>query len=144
MNISFRVATTDDAPVITGFTQQLGYTPSERLTVAYLDEIAVMKDTIVLVATTNNNTPIGRIQVSDMLRLESGRFCEIVGLVVDEQYRGQGIGKQLVEQAKQWCGGRSCSKLRVRTNVTRKDTHRFYTNAGFTEIKEQKMFELEI
>lgn len=90
------------------------------------------------------NEITGWIQVSFFTRLESGSFFEIVGLVVDERYRSRGIGKQLITQAKVWCREKGNYRLRVRCNIKRADAHRFYINAGFREVKEQKVFEADL
>lgn len=85
---------------------------------------------------------VGWIHGFDAFRLESEPFVEIGGLVVDENLRGQGIGRQLIEQVKGWAIERSVSKLRVRCNTRRTDTHAFYRKLGFAESKEQKVFDL--
>jgi GNAT superfamily N-acetyltransferase len=76
--------------------------------------------------------------------LESNPFVEVGGLVVDENYRSKGIGKKLVEQIKQWCVEKHISTLRVRSQVKRKEAHQFYLANGFTEIKEQKVFQINL
>lgn len=65
-------------------------------------------------------------------------------MVVDEQHRGIGVGRMLVAQAIQWCKDKDCTRLKVRTTVTRKNTHRFYAAIGFEEMKEQKVFEMDL
>jgi GNAT superfamily N-acetyltransferase len=48
------------------------------------------------------------------MRLETKTFIEIGGLVIDENYRGKGIGKILVSKIKEWCIEQKISSLRVR------------------------------
>ena len=43
------------------------------------------------------NIVIAWMQLSYMLKVESGYFIEIAGLVVDERYRSAGIGNKLIE-----------------------------------------------
>ncbi|MCB0699519.1 MAG: GNAT family N-acetyltransferase [Chitinophagales bacterium] len=143
MSITFRSATVDDAFEISNLSKQFGYNTDEQDTKKYLNQLKDVKDSTVLVA-LHDNMIVGWIQVSDMLRVESGRFCEVVGLVVDEHHRGKGIGKSLIEEAKTWTINRGCNKLIVRTNVKRNNAHRFYSSVGFTEVKEQKVFEMKL
>lgn len=74
-----------------------------------------------------------------MLRIESGYFVEIIGLVVDENYRSFGIGNMLIDYARNWTQAKGIKKLRVRTNIVRQRTHAFYERNGFTLCKEQKV-----
>lgn len=143
MNTTFRRATANDAQNISFLSQQFGYDTDEVSTREYIVKLESRTDTVVLLA-LYDKVIVGWIQVCDMLRLESGNFCEIVGLVVDERYRGIGIGKLLVEQARLWSLDRNCSKLKVRTNVIRDRTHSFYSAAGFVQVKEQKVFEMNL
>ena len=137
-----RPATQADASTITELSYQLGYKISIEDTLANIATISNSGSDIIRVATIND-VVVGWIQVSCLVRLESGIFCEIVGLVVDEKFRGRGIGPQLLNVAKEWCKQKRCNKLKVRSNVVRIGTHCFYTNAGFKEVKEQKVFEIE-
>jgi ribosomal protein S18 acetylase RimI-like enzyme len=76
--------------------------------------------------------------------IESKPFVEIGGLVVDENYRGKGIGNKLVDKIKEWAMNKNILSLRVRSNTKRIETHKFYTGIGFIEIKEQKVFSMEL
>jgi len=64
--------------------------------------------------------------------------------VIDENYRKQGIGKLLVNKAREWTKEKHIDKLRVRCNRNRTEAHQFYHALGFTELKEQKVFEATI
>ncbi len=92
----------------------------------------------------NDNRLIGWVGVAQALQIELAPFCEIRGLVVDDQYRNRGVGKLLVEQAKKWGREKRNDKLRLRCNVKRTEAHLFYQHLGFKEAKQQKVFEIEI
>lgn len=138
-----RQAETRDISQLTRLSKQLGYIIDEDATSKNIKRLQGSNDSVIWVA-TDAEIIIGWMQVSYLVRLESGEFCEIVGLVVDEQYRGKGIGKLLIAKAAEWCWQKGCSKLKVRTNVTRKNTHHFYEAMGFTEAKEQKIYEMNV
>jgi GNAT superfamily N-acetyltransferase len=57
------------------------------------------------------------------------------------QYRRQGIGKVLTEKVTKWAKQSKVRKIRVRCNTTRSETHKFYEKLGYTETKEQKIFD---
>jgi GNAT superfamily N-acetyltransferase len=101
------------------------------------------KDHDAFVAVHENNV-IGWIGVARAIQIEMLSYCEIRGLVVDDKYRKLGVGKTLIENAKQWAKEKGNNKLRLRCNVIRTEAHLFYQHLGFKEIKEQKVFEMEI
>jgi PhnO protein len=61
----------------------------------------------------------------------SRKTAEIVSLIVDENYRGQGIGKELLSAIEQIAAGSECVCLEVASGKQREDAHRFYTREGF-------------
>jgi GNAT superfamily N-acetyltransferase len=87
---------------------------------------------------------IGWIHAFKTLRIESKPFIEIGGLVVDENYRGKGVGKLLINAIKNWSEQEEISTIRVRCHTKRKEAHLFYNKLGFSESKEQKIFEIRI
>jgi GNAT superfamily N-acetyltransferase len=143
MDILTREMTIDDATAIAGLTRQLGYPlhadQVRRNTRAVLGD----KDHSAFVA-FDGETVIAWIGVAMAVQIELPAFCEINGLVVDKQYRGKGIGKLLIEEAKQWAREKGLDTIRLRCNVKRTETHLFYQYLGFEEIKQQKVFEIKI
>jgi ribosomal protein S18 acetylase RimI-like enzyme len=76
--------------------------------------------------------------------LESGSFCDIGGLVADNQYRRMGIGKRLIEHIKARCMNMGTAVLRVCSNIKRTEAHEFYIKQGFYENNQQKVFEINL
>ena len=143
MDLSIRIAKPEDATDIALLSEQLGYSITAEQTELNINAINGSVNDVAYVAIDGDKV-LGWIQVFCTIRLESTLFCEIAGLVIDEQYRGKGIGKLLIDHLKPWCREKKCDRLRVRCNAKRGDAHRFYKNAGFNEIKEQKVFEINI
>ena len=141
--IIIREIIAQDAAAITLLSHQLGYSISEEQTMQNINALIQSNRHDVFVAVDEHQV-IGWMGVSYNISLESIPMCEIHGLVVDEQYRSKGIGKMLIEKAKQWSRNKGINKLRLRCNTIRTDAHKFYTNAGFTEIKQQKVFEINL
>ena len=142
MSLSARKAIVADSAAITKLSNQLGYSITETDTLANLSVIFQSDKDIVVVALWNNEIA-GWIHVFNTIRVESGRFCEIGGLVVDEQYQRKGIGRLLVNEARRWTTEQGVSSLRVRCNIKRTEAHDFYESIGFKENKQQKVFEIK-
>lgn len=85
---------------------------------------------------------IGWVHVLLQQRLEVDGYAEIGGLVVDTAARRLGAGRALVSRAEQWAREQGSDRLRVRSNVTRVESHAFYPALGFKPIKTQHNYEL--
>lgn len=142
-NIHIRPITENDAKPIANLSKQLGYSISTEETVENIRRVLADKDHAAFVACIDNQV-VGWIHVLKAIRIESKPFIEIGGLVIDENYRKQGIGKLLVNKAREWTKEKHIEKLRVRCNRKRTEAHEFYLASGFTESKEQKVFETTI
>jgi len=143
MKVIIRQIATDDAPAIVTLCHQLGYKLSVEQTLKNIKAVLenISNDAFVAV---HENEIMGWIGVAYAIQIETPAFCEIRGLVVNEQYRRQGIGKMLIAKAKQWGQAQGSNKLRLRCNTKRAEAHLFYQNLGFKETKEQKVFEVWI
>lgn len=143
MNIEIRRITVDDANEMQLLSKQLGYEMSLNDTIEQIKEILCSESDFAAVAFTETKI-IGWIHVFKAVRLETKPFAEIGGLVVDENYRSKGIGRQLVDGIRPWCQKKGIIEVRVRSNVKRKEAHQFYRSVGFSELKEQKVFQLKL
>ncbi|KAA5540581.1 GNAT family N-acetyltransferase [Adhaeribacter rhizoryzae] len=143
MNIFVRAITVADSTAVASLTNQLGYQTTAAETADLLAEILKSKTDLALVAEINKEV-VGWIHAFYAIRLESGRFVEIGGLVVDAPHRGKGIGKILVAAVTQWASQYQITHIKVRCNTKRFASHQFYRQAGFTEVKEQKIFEIKV
>lgn len=52
-------------------------------------------------------------------------------MVVNAEYRSQGIGAQLVRAAEQALAGQGCYMVEVTSHASRTDAHRFYEKLGY-------------
>ncbi len=143
MDITIRDIQEDDVQAVSALSAQLGYSITVADTAKQISLI-INSSNDVAYAAVDDGKVIAWIHVFYTLRLESQPFCEVGGLVVDEQYRDRGIGKLLLEKAKEWCGAKGCTRLVVRSNSKRNEAHQFYLKSGYKEVKEQKVFNLII
>ena len=141
MQIIIRQIREDDASAGASLCVQLGYNLSIEQTLENIRAILAHKVHDAFVA-ANESRVIGWIGVSLAFQIESPSYCEIRGLVVDDLFRKQGVGKLLVDKAKSWSRDKGNDRLRLRCNMKRTETHLFYRHLGFEEVKEQKVFEL--
>ena len=141
--ISIREIAAEDAAEITELSHQLGYAITEQQTLRNISALMESNYHGVFVA-VHEQKVVGWVGVTCNISLESPPLCEIRGLVVHEQYRSQGIGKVLIEKAKQWSREKGVSKLRLRCNIKRTGAILFYQKTGFSEAKQQKVFEMKL
>jgi len=64
----------------------------------------------------------------------------ILALVVDENYRNQGVGRQLIQAGEEWAKETGSKGIRLVSGFNRTDAHQFYQHCGYTLRKEQKNF----
>jgi GNAT superfamily N-acetyltransferase len=95
---------------------------------------------VVLVAETPGGRVVGWLHGAEQELLESGRRCEIAGLVVEAEHRGHGIGRLLVAEVERWARARGLELVAVRSNVTRTESHPFYERVGYEKVKTQHAY----
>ena len=138
MNI--RAAQMEDAGRLAELSGQLGYPCSAGDMRRRLRHLLADPEHAVWVAENESGTIAGWIHVFVKESLESDREIEIGGLVIDEDFRGQGAGKVLVERAEGWAKAQGLKSVCVRSNILRKDAHAFYQKLGYKIIKTQSAF----
>ena len=143
MKISIREMNANDAIGVNALSKQLGYPLSIEQTLQNINEVLESKDHTAFVAEYENKI-VGWIGASQAIMIEVMPHCEINGLVIDQDHRGMGIGKLLIDKVKQWAREKNNSKIGLRCNVKRTEAHLFYQHLGFTEIKQQKNFVISI
>ena len=136
-----REAKIDDARAINELSRHLGYKPlTDNVLTDNLEAILTSKSDKLWIFEKENQI-LGWIHAFSANRVASAAFIEIGGMVVSPDARREGIGRRLVEQAKQWACERK-QNLRVRCNIKREETHKFYESVGFVLSKSQNIFEI--
>src|SRR5579872_173967 len=99
--VEIRLAEPGDAHSIAELSAQWGYdSPFEKIK-RLLDQILHHNDHVVFVL-FHENQMAGWIHGIYSLRVESDPFVEIGGLVVDKDFRRQGLGKLLIDRIIEW------------------------------------------
>jgi GNAT superfamily N-acetyltransferase len=143
MEGTIRSITIEDSEEVNDLSLQLGYQLSVAETKEQIEKVISTESHCAFVAVSEEKV-IGWIHAFVALSIESRSFVEIGGLVVDEQFRNLGMGKKLIGKIKEWAVLKKINTVRVRTNTKRLKTHAFYLRNGFEEIKEQKIFQLQL
>lgn len=71
-------------------------------------------------------------------------FADIVGIVVDTNFRRRGIGRALIARCEEWAALRSIDKMQVKSNAARPEAHEFYPGIGYELVKIQRSYAKEL
>ncbi|MBV9270026.1 MAG: GNAT family N-acetyltransferase [Candidatus Eremiobacteraeota bacterium] len=134
-----REALAEDAERIAALAHQLGYTVNEAHILSTLQTRS--DDYEIFVAVVPRAGVVGWIGVRARQTLTTQRRAEVEGLVVEDEYRGTGIGKRLLERAERWGRNHECESLRLFTNVVRERAHHFYEREGYGLLKTERLYQ---
>lgn len=62
------------------------------------------------------------------------QYGEINNMLVDDKYRGLGIGKQLINKFKEYCKSKNITNLKVVASAKNKNAIEFYKRQGFNDF----------
>lgn len=79
---------------------------------------------------------VAALHVSPMLEV-TGKRARLVALVVEEKYRGRGIGRNLVEAAETRAHEMGCLLMEVTSSRSRDEAQRFYRGRGYEDACER-------
>jgi GNAT superfamily N-acetyltransferase len=146
MNTPFqiRIAVFTDAPRLAELSGVLGYPVPGSILAERLATLAARSDDTVLVAELCTGEIIGWVHGSEQELLQTGRRCEILGLVVDAAHRGKGVGRELVRAVERWARGRGLEQIAVRSATQRAEAHPFYERLGYVCVKTQRAYRKQL
>jgi GNAT superfamily N-acetyltransferase len=135
-----RQARPDDYAQMAELAGQLGYPSSASDIAQRLAGLNATGEHVVFVAEMAGGTIAGWIGAFVYRCVEADARIEISGLVVDERFRSQAVGRFLLERAEAWARERGYSATSLRSNVIRERAHAFYERQGYEHTKTQKSF----
>jgi GNAT superfamily N-acetyltransferase len=138
--LTIRSACVADAARLAALSGVLGYAAAAAELGPRLERLLASPRDVVLVAELDGGEVAGWLHGAEQELLESGRRCEILGLVVDPEHRGRGIGRSLVGAVEAWARARGLETIAVRSNVVRTESHPFYERLGYTRAKTQHAY----
>lgn len=140
MEIIIRNFETKDAKNIYSLNKDgLGYDYNLEKVKEKLIKLSNNENYKILVAECDNQV-VGYLEAHKYESLYQDSLVDMMALVVDEKYRGIGIGKKLIEGIELWAKSIDAKGLRLVTRIDRIKTHSFYEGIGFKEIKIQKNY----
>ena len=88
----------------------------------------------------NTKKVIGFIHAQGYESVYSDTGLNILGLAVDPDFRGNGVGKKLIGYIEKYAMDNGISFIRLNSANHRVEAHKFYENIGYTSDKLQKRF----
>lgn len=139
IRVHIRPAAAADAAAIAALAGQLGYPASPDIVAARLARILPRQDQLLVVAESHNQV-CGWLQAHSAEVIESGFRVEVLGLVVAEELRRKGVGRELLAYAEAWAVKLEARVVVARTNINRSASQAFYTARGYTLSKTQAVY----
>lgn len=143
-DVWIREARADDVPALARLAGELGYPTDEAQMRHRFERVAPDREHRVFVAETVTGGVIGWVHVHLTRWLATEIRGEIAGLIVDSTARNRGIGARLLLAAESWTKEHGGKVLSLRSNVTRKDAHRFYERLGYAVTKTSLNFRKQL
>ena len=140
MTCHVRDMTAADRVAVAALCSQLGYPSTAEQIDRRFARVTARPDNALLVAEQDAQV-VGWIHVTIVPMLECDLGAEIMGLVVDDARRSEGIGAALLAAGETWAREHGCASIRVRSRIVRERAHAFYGRHGFACIKTQHAFE---
>lgn len=130
-------------PEVARLSDQLGYpVPLKDLRERFRKIISSKRHTLLVYEQSENI--LGWIHVECVEDLIEEDKAEIKALIVDENSRGSGIGKALMDAAEKWAKTYQLHTIYLNCNILRDRTHKFYQREGYVNYKTSLFFEKKI
>ncbi len=138
--VLIRTAEIKDAARIAILSDQLGYSVTNQQAKERIYKIQNNDNHLLYVATLDNEELIGWVHayICDSIVIQTPAL--ILGLVVDQDYRHQGVGRLLMEEIENWAAKSGAEGVLLRSNIKRNEAHLFYEKIGYTNIKQSLTF----
>lgn len=104
--------------------------PYEAFRSIYLQQLESAHDYSIICEQDQQVVGFLHLRLEDQLH-HAGKIAEIMELVVDDDVRRQGIGKELLNRADIAAQKHGCMQIEASSHERRRDAHRFYEQNGF-------------
>jgi GNAT superfamily N-acetyltransferase len=95
---------------------------------------------IAVAAIEDEQKLLGWIAAEERMLLVAPVQIEIMGLVVDQTARREGVGHALIAAIERWATERGLKDMVVRSNTLRHESHPFYEGLGYRRKKSQHVY----
>ena len=127
--VSIRKATIDDAEAVTRLHKGEGWCYDDPIVMNDYWDDSFDKESI-LVAEVDRKT-VGTLEISKAYKARFGFFAVLRRFVVDPEYRGKGVGRQLMSFALEEAKRMGCSAIELSVDPENIRPHDFYKTLGF-------------
>lgn len=141
--LTIREISPEDATVAAELSGELGYLVSADEMRRRIEDLGERRDHVIYVACIAGQV-VAWIHVMETRHLQVETRAEIGGLVVSEEVRSSGIGRQLIRHAENWARRRGLATTVVRSNVARERAHGFYLREGYERTKTSAVFSKQL
>lgn len=142
MSITVRDANASDAPRLVELIIALGHQIEEADVSRNLENLA--KNGMLPLVAADGEKVIAMCGISAMVTVHRPAAVGRVSvMIVDEAYRGRGIGALLVTEAEKRLSKRGCRIIEVTSNMRRDRAHHFYERLGYERTSYRFMKKLD-
>ena len=118
--------------------------PNKESAENFLSERLKLNDSEIFVTETADNNLVGFVQLYPLFSsTRMQRLWLLNDLFVDEEFRGKGISKQLIETAKEFCKQTNACGLILETEKTNSIGNELYPKVGFSVDLEHNYYSWE-
>lgn len=139
----FREINTADAPEVAEICKSaLGYDINVESVKRQIAKLTNDKEQHIIIGYEDENTRkiIGFVHAQMYESFYSNLGLNILGLAVNPDFQGKGIGKKLMSKLENYAVDNNISFIRLNSAMKREDAHNFYEHIGYTCDKVQKRF----
>lgn len=140
MDFIIREAKTEDAPFLAELNKnEMGYEYPAEETENNLRAALSRTGERIFVAVYNDMV-VGYIHACDYDLLFAPKMKNILGIAVDSDLCGNGIGSALMSEVEKWAKETNACGIRLVSGESRTGAHKFYEKCGYKSSKLQKNF----
>jgi GNAT superfamily N-acetyltransferase len=127
--LTIRDGRAGDVAAIAELLRQLGYPADEAAVRGRLERLAASGDRVLVAAADGRVVGLATLHVSPSIEHDDPAG-KLTALVVDQDHRGRGVGRALVEAMESEARARGCAVFFLTTAERRGDAHAFYERVG--------------
>ena len=139
----FRKINTADTPEVAEICKAaLGYDVDVENVKKQIAKLTNDKNQHIIIGYEDENTRkiIGFVHAQVYESFYSDIGLNILGLAVNTDFQGRGIGRKLMNKLEEYAVENSISFIRLNSALKREEAHKFYEHIGYTCDKVQKRF----
>ena len=139
----FRKINIADAPEVAEICKEaLGYDGDAENVKEQIEKLTNDKNQHIIIGYEDENTSkiIGFVHAQIYESFYSDLGLNILGLAVNPDSQGRGIGRKLMNKLEQYAVDNNISFIRLNSAMKREEAHKFYEHIGYSCDKVQKRF----